>query len=82
MKFNSDSEEEVDSALETTMSLIRPTRVRVRTLTSRMAIFVESYLEAVILGMWSEKVVCVTLGFFSEFCSGNGILAVGNGICK
>ena len=30
----------------------------------------------------AKKLVCGTLGFFSEFCSGNGILAVGNGICK
>ena len=39
---DSDSEEEVDSALET-MNMIRPTRLgRVRTLTSRMADFLQA----------------------------------------
>ena len=39
---DSDSEEEVDSALET-MNMIRPTRLgRVRTLTSRMADFLQT----------------------------------------
>ena len=46
---DSDSEEEVDSALET-MNMIRPTRLgRVRTLTSRMA----DFLQAGMAGMWS-----------------------------
>ena len=40
---DSDSEEEVDSALETTMKMIPPTRLRrVRTVTSRMADFLEA----------------------------------------
>ena len=80
MKFNSDSEEEADSALETTMSLIRPTGGRIRTLTSRIAVFVESYSE--FWGCGVKKVLRVTLAFFSEFCSGDGILAVRNEICK
>ena len=62
MKFNSESEEEADSALETTMSLIRPTGGRIRTLTSRIAVFVESYSEFWGCGM--KKVLRVTLGFF------------------
>ena len=46
---DSDSEEEVDSALETTMKMIPPTRLgRVRTVTSRMADFLEA-------GMWSGR---------------------------
>ena len=48
---DSDSEEEVDSALET-MNMIRPTRLgRVRTLTSRMA----DFLQAGMVGMWSRR---------------------------
>ena len=48
---DSDSEEEVDSALET-MNMIRPTRLgRVRTLTSRMA----DFLQAGMAGMWSGR---------------------------
>lgn len=62
MKFNSDSEEEADSALETTMSLIRPTGGRIRTLTSRIAVFVESYSE--FWGCGAKKMLRVTLGFF------------------
>ena len=62
MKFNSDSEEEPDSALQTKMSLIRPTGGRIRTLTSRIAVFVESYSEFWECGM--KKVLRVTLGFF------------------
>ena len=33
--------------------------------------------------MWSEKDATCNIGiFFSELCSGNGILAVRNEICK
>ena len=40
---DSDSEEEVDSALETALSMIRPIRPgRVRTLTSRMTDFLQA----------------------------------------
>ena len=80
MKFNSYSDEEADSALETTLSLIRPTRGRIRTPTSRIAVFAESYSE--VWGCGVKRVLRVTLRFFSEFCSGNGILAVRNEICK
>ena len=40
---DSDSEEEVDSTLETTLSMIRPTRLgRITTLTSQMTDFLEA----------------------------------------
>ena len=62
LKFNSDSEEEADSALETTLSLIRPTRGRIKTLTSLIAVLVESYSE--FWGFGAKKMLRVTLGFF------------------
>ena len=67
MKFNSDSKEEPNSALETTMSLIRPTRGRIRTVTNRIAVFVESSSE--FWGCGVKKMLRVTLGFFFLNCA-------------
>ena len=54
---DSDPEEEVvDSALETTLSMIRPTRLgRIRTLTSRMT----DFLQAGMAGIWGDRNLCI-----------------------